>query len=322
MRQVIPVDKLIINPENYRFDPVDTQDQAIDLMIEKKGLEILALAKHILQFGLDKAKDIRVLQQGDIYLVLDGNRRITVVKCLITPSLIKNNKIKSEFEKLPSLFSKQPPKQINCYVYTSEKDASEWIRLDHTGKNNGVGQDNWGAQETDRFEFKFGGKLSPAMQILNLLQSKGYSFDTNRLKISTINRILSYPSLRSFLGIDIKQNNIKVISKEEDAIIRLNALFTNIIDNDVKVASVYDKDKALVFIKNLFGEPLKDNMQTTMKFEPEKDINALTNPPIKMPETKKVEQNADLIEQNPKMFVITAFAGLKDVYKTIEKVSS
>lgn len=314
MRELIPINKLIVNPENYRFDPVDTQDQAIDLMIEKKGTEIYNLAKHILEYGLDGARDIRVLKQDNVYLVLDGNRRITAVKCLKNPELIKDNKMKSDFEKLPTLFSKEPPKEVNCYVYDIEKDASEWIRLDHTGKNNGSGQDNWGAQEKERFDFKFGGKLTPAMQILNILQSKGYVFNNSKLKISTINRILSYPSSREYLGIDIKQNNVQITGEENAVITRLNALFNQIIDKDVKVAAVYDKDKALTFMKDLYGEPLKPKtQQASLKLDIKEKHKKHAN------ERKLDQENANLPE--PVMFVITAFAGLDDVFKTLERVS-
>ncbi len=58
------------------MNPVDTQEQAIDLMLEKKGDEIFNLAKHILENGLDLTKDFRVLKRAkDKYLILDDNRK-------------------------------------------------------------------------------------------------------------------------------------------------------------------------------------------------------------------------------------------------------
>ncbi|MCD5397162.1 MAG: hypothetical protein LRZ96_01055 [Candidatus Pacebacteria bacterium] len=76
MKKNINYQNLIVNPENYRFDPVDTQEQAIDLMLEKKGDEIFNLAKHILENGLDLTKDFRVLKRAkDKYLILDDNRK-------------------------------------------------------------------------------------------------------------------------------------------------------------------------------------------------------------------------------------------------------
>ena len=101
MKKIIHYDKLIVSPENYRFDPVENQEEAIDLMLEEKGVEILHLAKHILDNGLDEAKDFRVLEiKPEIYLVLDGNRRTTAIKCLHDQSLIKDEKLHKAFKNL------------------------------------------------------------------------------------------------------------------------------------------------------------------------------------------------------------------------------
>ena len=62
MKKNIHYSQLVVNPENYRFDPVENQEEAIDLMLEEKGVEVLNLAKHILENGLDEAKDFRVLK--------------------------------------------------------------------------------------------------------------------------------------------------------------------------------------------------------------------------------------------------------------------
>lgn len=80
MKKIIHYSKLVVNPENYRFDPVENQEEAIDLILEEKGSEILNLAKHILENGLDEAKDLRVLETNpEVYRVLDGNRRVTAL---------------------------------------------------------------------------------------------------------------------------------------------------------------------------------------------------------------------------------------------------
>ncbi|MFA6273556.1 MAG: hypothetical protein WC662_00140 [Candidatus Paceibacterota bacterium] len=253
MKKSIDYKKLIINPENYRFDPVDTQDQAIDLMLEEKGSEIFNLAKHILEHGLDNAKDFRLIKkEKGKFLVLDGNRRITAIKCLHDISLIKDNSLKKKFSNLKIDKSKLPQK-VNAFIYSSEAVAAKWIKLDHTGKNDGAGQDSWGAAEVDRFEYKFEGKLSPAMQAVMLVErEKNKKFDTRKLKVSTINRIFSNPEARSYIGIDIKDKKINFTTSKKEAVERIDKLFNKIIDDNVKVDVVYTKEKTAVFMKDIF----------------------------------------------------------------------
>lgn len=249
---------LIVNPENYRFDSVDTQEQAIDLMLEKKGTEIFNLAKHILENGLDKAKDFRVLKKDEEhYLVLDGNRRVTAVKCLHDTSIIKDDVLRLKFNKL-QIDKAKVPQKIQSFIYDSEKEAAEWIKLDHTGKNNGIGQNSWGSAEKDRFGYKFEGKISPAMQaVAEVEREMGIKFDTKKLKVSTINRIFSNPESRLYTGIDISNKKIIFIAENKEVINRLNKLFRKVIDDEVTVAQVYTTKKTVEFMKQLFGDKPK-----------------------------------------------------------------
>ena len=171
-KESLEIAKIIVNPKNYRFDPVDTQDEAIDLMLIEKGKEIFNLAQHILEYGLDVAKSLRVLIQDNNYLLLDGNRRITAIKCLHDTTLIRDPLLKKKFDNLLKDFSGKLIQSVDSIVYDNEKEAARWIKIDHTGKNKGVGQDPWAAAGIDRFEQKFEGKTSPSIQLISFLEEK------------------------------------------------------------------------------------------------------------------------------------------------------
>ncbi len=255
MKKNIDVDKLMVNPENYRFDPVDNQSEAIQLMLEEKGEEIFNLTKHILWNGLDQAKDSRVIEiKKDLFLILDGNRRATAIKCMLNPALIKIDSLKNRFLALIKNKVGIMPREINCFVYKNEGDAAEWIRLDHTGKNDGIGQDPWDPAGKERFDWKFSGQLSPAMQAIGLFEYETkHKLDKKKLKISTINRIFSNPEARSYLGIDIRNRTLILTSQKKDVIERLDKLFDKIIVDDVSVSEVYHTQETIKFMENLFG---------------------------------------------------------------------
>lgn len=264
MKKNIAIEKLIVNPENYRFDPVDSQSEAIDLMLEEKGDEIANLAKHVFEYGLDEAKDLRVLEiKKNLYHVLDGNRRVTAIKCLQNPSLVKSDSLRNKFIKIKK-GKGLIPNTVNSFVYTNEAEAAEWIKLDHTGKNNGIGQDDWELAAKDRFDFKFGGKVSPATKVLNFFQHEtNKAVDTKTLKMSTVNRILSNPESRSYLGIDIKNSDIVLRSSQKEVVGRLDQLFNKIMVDDVAVKEVYHTPDSIKFMKNLFGDKPKLSKATT-----------------------------------------------------------
>lgn len=263
MKKDIEFNRLIVNPENYRFDPVENQQEAINLMLEEKGEEIFNLAGHILKLGLDKAKDSRVLEiKKDLFLVLDGNRRATAIKCLHDPGLIKNSSLRNKFLSILKE-NNNPPTLINSFIYKKEIDAAEWIKIDHTGKNGGIGQDPWEPASKDRFDYKFSGKISPAMQLVSLFNQETKKIvDTKSLKISTINRILSNPESRSYLGVNIIGGNIIIVGNKKEVVDRLNTLFNKIIIDDVTVKSVYNVPDSIKFMKDLYGNKPKISSQT------------------------------------------------------------
>jgi hypothetical protein len=263
VRKIIEVEKLIVNPKNYRFDPVETQAEAIDLMLDKKGDELVNLANHIVTYGLDEAKNFRVTEvKKDLYKVLEGNRRITTIKCLNNPSLIKGDSLRNKFIKLMEDAKKNGktiPTQVHCFVYKTEEEAAPFIKLDHTGKNEGAGLDQWGVAEKNRFDYDFGGKLSPAMQAVELYkkETKSKIDDPNELKLSTINRILSNPESRSYLGLGMINEEIYPIAQTKEVVARLDKLFNKMITDDVPVSELYNAELIVKFMKNLFGEKPK-----------------------------------------------------------------
>lgn len=278
MRKTIEINSLVVNPENYRFDPVETQSQAIDLMLEEKGNEIFNMAKHIVENGLDEAKNLRVTEiKKDLYKVLEGNRRITAIKCLSDPSLIKSDSLKNKFTKFIEETKKEGksiPIRVNCFVYKTEEEASIWIKLDHTGKNEGIGLDVWGVKEKNRFDYKFGGKLSPAMQAVKLYEeiTKSTIDNPNKLKLSTINRILYNTEARSYMGLGMANEEIYPITSLKEVGERLDKLFNKMILENISVKELYDSNLIVRFMKRLYGEkpkpskkPVKTPSRTTKK---------------------------------------------------------
>jgi len=289
MRKTIEVSNLMVNPENYRFDPVETQSQAIDLMLEEKGTEIFNLAKHIVEHGLDEAKNLRVSEiKKDLYKVLEGNRRITALKCLHDPSLIKSDSLKGKFLNLIEEAKKQGkeiPQNVSVFVYKTEEEASKWIKLDHTGKNEGVGLVEWGKAERDRFEQRFEGRSSPATQAVDLYESiiKTKIKDRNKLKLSTINRLLSNAESRAYLGLGMANENIYPTAPLKEVGERLDKLFNKMILEDIPVKDVYTSDLMVGFMKRLYGE----------KPTP-------SNKPVKMPSKKEAKEKKKPKKRLPK----------------------
>lgn len=89
----ISISNLIINPDNDRFESVENEKQAIDIMLTKLGDKIYYIAIHILENGLSP-KPFYVMpskKSNKKFLVKEGNRRTTALKLMANPKLIDSN---------------------------------------------------------------------------------------------------------------------------------------------------------------------------------------------------------------------------------------
>jgi len=102
--KTIKLTSLFVNTENYRFEPLSSQKEAIDKMVEDQEDKLYSLVDDIVTNGLSPVDLIIVTPSEDSskYIVLEGNRRITSLKLLNNPTLIddKYASLRKKFQKL------------------------------------------------------------------------------------------------------------------------------------------------------------------------------------------------------------------------------
>ncbi|UAY55936.1 hypothetical protein [Arachidicoccus terrestris] len=256
----IDISQLNISVENPRFERVSNQREAIRIMIEKQGDKLLKLGNDILQYGLNPAESILVLKNkkvsGSGYEVLEGNRRVTVLKLLENPNLITetHKSLLNGFKKLNTKFQQNPTEKVNCVVFDSEDDANHWIDLKHTGQNDGVGIVPWDAQQKARFDAKTKGKTNYALQVLDYL-GKSESVDSStkaklkKVNSSSLQRLVGDPVFRKFCGLDIKDGKVTSILHPKEFVKPLTKVVNDLLRDDFTVKDIYYKDDRQNYIE-------------------------------------------------------------------------
>ncbi len=249
-RKSIPISNLMVNTENPRFEMVANQREAISTMVEDQGSKLIKLAKDVIDFGLNPTKFICVTpssKEEKQYNVLEGNRRITVLKILNNPSIVdkKHTNFLNRIKKLSETFHKSPINEVSCVVFPDNESALKWIELEHTGENDGIGIVSWNAQQKARFDKRVKGTTPLALQAIELLQrsehtSKKIKEELPNLTISNIERLLGDPDVRDVLGLRLKEKNLYSEIEEKEVIKGLSKIANDFLFNDY---TVYDIDK-------------------------------------------------------------------------------
>jgi hypothetical protein len=251
--KTIKVNDLLANTENYRFETVASQKEAINKMIDDQGDNLYNLAESIIQNGLNPNERIQVLpseHEKNKFIVLEGNRRNVTLKILNNPDLIEGSKHANLKRKIKKLAEKNQDKlitQVECTVYDDPKEADLWIGIKHGYGKSGVGTDGWDPLQKHRFAEKTEGKTSTAMQVIKLLRKAPDVKDEIKDNVENINttnldRLLDDPEVRNFLGIEFNNGIIQSNVDEKEVVKGLSQIVKDILDPKFTVKKIYDKD--------------------------------------------------------------------------------
>jgi hypothetical protein len=269
----IKLTALHINTENYRFEPIGSQKEAIDKMVVDQGDKLFNLAEHIVENGLNPNDKIQIAisnHDSTKYNVLEGNRRVVALKLLNNPDLIdggKQSALRKKFKKLHVNNESKLLKEVECTIYDSPSEADEWIKLKHAGQSEGVGTVGWNAQQVQRFEEKVEGKSSISLQAIKKLEDSPDVPDDIKsgltaLKITNLDRMLSDPDIRTFLGIDISNGIIQSEVDETEVIRGLVHIVRDLLKTNFNVKKIYTKEDRKDYIKQF---PKESQPNTDLK---------------------------------------------------------
>lgn len=210
----IHIDNLHPDAENFRFDPVKDEKDAIITMVREIPTKIYTLIKSILDnSGIDPSilPNVVPYEKGSKeYVVMEGNRRICALKIIKNISLIENT---SEYQKINKLLNKYDlskiPDKYFCTIYENKEDTYFWTYLRHAGELSGEGLVSWDTLAIDRF--KIGTKQASANSsyyIINYLRNNtDYHIEYSKIG-TTLSRIIDSSVGKQYYNIEIRDDKL------------------------------------------------------------------------------------------------------------------
>lgn len=248
--KIIKVSELFLDESNPRFPGVKNQRDAIEAMLQEQGDKIANLASDIYSNGLNPSTRLIVFKEKKRFTDGDGNRRLTALKILETPSLADSHpRIKKRIKQ--TLATKGSiPTEVACVVFSQRKQARLWIENNHDGEQEGRGLVRWNAEQRDRFR----GKPSIGLAALDELTASNDINDDDRSRINktTLDRLLEYKDSKTVLSISREGERFIFGDKEKlkRAVLGLR---------DQKVDRVYTAAKGKSYLSEVLSDSDKDN---------------------------------------------------------------
>ncbi|MDO5693552.1 MAG: ParB/Srx family N-terminal domain-containing protein [Pseudomonadota bacterium] len=140
----VAVTNILLDTENARIRAGHDQKDCITRILRKPD-QLLALAKSIVEDGLTTMPILVSPVKGDIYIVRDGNRRMTALKLLNDPELCPDPGIKVRFVQLRATNTGNIPEHVDVLSSSNEEAIFKEVVSRHSGAQEGAGQLDWSA---------------------------------------------------------------------------------------------------------------------------------------------------------------------------------
>lgn len=251
----INITNLLLYLSNPRFNPVEHQTGAVDAIVRDQPDKLTALARHIALYGLNPSDIVLVKPYNNQWVVREGNRRIAALKLINEPDLIPSDfsKLKKEFQQISLSFDKNLLKNIQCVVLNDEDEINEWVRLKHTGENEGVGTVSWNGQQTSRFRVIAERKPDMRLTFLDGLRlmddiPQPIKDGLGNIKKTNFDRLIGDPNVREVMGIEIIDNELQLKKGISPFLLMV---LNDLIYEDLSVGDIYHKKDRIRYIESL-----------------------------------------------------------------------
>lgn len=209
--ETFKLSELRLDEKNYRTGEVGGQREAILAIIADQKYKLVNLAKDILeQEGISPGEPIWVSRaSGSGYTVIEGNRRVSALKLMETPTLADGTLVEKDFRELAKKFALKPIRELNAVVFPTYESAEGWRRRRHLSTGSGVGLERWSVMAKGRADRDHGLKTRRSLAVFTYLADG--SDDWNAIadalddRWTTVERVLNAGPMKSVLGIDIDQ---------------------------------------------------------------------------------------------------------------------
>lgn len=269
----LPVSSLLLDVENPRHDVLANQREALKEMMDVQGDKLIKLAGDIVEAGINPAELSIVMPHKDEkkkYVVLEGNRRITALKLLLEPSLTdpsQNRSLKKKFKEMSEAFRHNLIDRVNCVVFEHREDAARWIRLMHTGENQGIGRVRWDGDSVARFNLGFG-KSSRSLQAIEFVKrnarlNKQTEDSLNGIAITNMDRLLNDPAVLDVLGLHVEAGELQTKLPKEEVLKGLTRIVKDLANKSINVNDIRSKEDRGDYIETFKRTEIPSRKKTT-----------------------------------------------------------
>lgn len=255
----LDVANLRVNQANDRHGEVGSEDLAIAELFRLHDTQMRNLATDIASQGAIYDPPL-VMPADSIYVVFDGNRRVTCAKLLANPSRAPTAELRIYFTDLVRQLEGPLPDRLMCQVEVDRNLIDNILFRRHTGSQRGVGQLDW----NDRAKLNFvertgqGGGINIAAEVERLL-AEAECLPDGAIPWSTLTRLLSSEEFRNRAGISTAGRRFQLTHEHGAVVEALHRITSDLAGQIVTLGDLWNNEGKRAYLSRLEGEGVLPN---------------------------------------------------------------
>jgi hypothetical protein len=330
--KALKIDSLDLDLENPRITLASDQRDAMQKIIAEQKVKLINLAESIAVKGfspIDRCLVLRSETRSGKFVILEGNRRVLAAKLLKNPSLVTTLEMPEAFKKrlhkAAQNFDVKKVEPVDCFEVADRAEGNDWIRQRHSGEDEGRGIVAWSAIAGSRFKGR-----DPALQALDFVLAHGELSEeqketiAGRFPLSTLDRLLSTPSVRTAIGFEIIGGKLQTELPAEEALKPLKRLVLDLSEKEVTVTDLKSKVQQDTYIAGLKASDKPNLSRKTGVSSPvegitNKDFSATSQTPAKKARSARIPARTAVVPKSCKLQVTTAkIAGIYNELRVLQ----
>jgi hypothetical protein len=245
---------LRVNRANDRHGEVESDALAIAELFRLHGTPMKNLAADIASAGQIFDAPL-VMPDGGIYVVFDGNRRVTCLKLLLEPNRAPTSDLQQYFRQLRDRAGAPLPTRLVCQVEHDRVVIDNILFRRHTGSQRGVGQLDW----NDRAKLNFvertgqGGGVSVAAEVERLLAADD-RLPPGNIPWSTLTRLLSSEEFRNRAGVSTAGRRFRLTHDHEAVADGLQRIASDLANQVITLGDLWNNEGKRTYLNRLEAE--------------------------------------------------------------------
>jgi len=211
-----------------------------------------------------------VSKVDDVWVLHDGNRRVTCVKMLHNLTLANDATWQRFFEKLAQKHKPDIPTHLVCRIEEDQKTINDIVFRMHAGGESGVGIVAWNPRQQQNHSIRIGKQETPSLgiQIESLMREKGFVSEKEKLPIRNIERLLSSKRYQQQVGIEYeKGSDISFIYPEKKALMMLQKICNDLMKKKVTIGDLIKNEQKDAYFQKIAEDGFTLNNSETLKKE-------------------------------------------------------